>query len=175
MRHFGLSSVKASASFPTPDGRSVVSASLRFSLRDCWRNPQKDARPLLGQYNWVERKHANPTGKHFRFIPSFFFFHSFYNFIEHLLYEEKSLGLLRYQTMNPQSFYTCHTYLLLPLGTNQVWSSFKEPPLILRPMAWVGLTLLSSCQPARDSNLANPWVLLSWTQWLVQAWTPGPV
>lgn len=104
-----------------------------------------------------------------------FFFHSFYNFIEHLLYEDKSLGLLRYQTMNPQSFYTCHTYLLLPLGTNQVWSSFKEPPLILRPMAWVGPTLLSSCQPARDSNLANPWVLLSWTQWLVQAWTPDPV
>lgn len=106
----------ASASFPTPDGRSVVSASLEVFPERLLRNPQTDARPLLGQYNWVERKHANPVGKHFRFIPSFF--HLFYNFIEHLLYEEKSLGLLRYQTMNPQSSIPAtHTCCFLSVPT----------------------------------------------------------
>lgn len=52
------------------------------------------------------------------FVLSRLFFHSFCNFMEHPLHEEKSLGPGRCRETNPQSFYACHTQLLLLLGAS---------------------------------------------------------
>lgn len=58
---------------------------------------------LLGQYNCKcqKKKYAKPIGKFFSFVISFFFPHSFDNFIEHLLYEEQKAG--RYEVPKDES------------------------------------------------------------------------